>query len=463
MTPTVEIEELLAPFEMPNNNTFPLWCYGAPVITRDGEHVYATIPAVDPTVPPMCNTRPQLFRKTGGGPWQRVFVNPLTDQREPCPLANLGAGGVVLSLNSAVTPFREGEGGSYRMWYCEPYLLRFEPGAPEGSFPELLKPQWDEDWPFTDHSYRGLAADPARQALFVMHIEGYQWKPGPQGRYHWALRGADGGWPRQGLLEFPLRCCYPCVSLRGGRVDVLAISDVDEPNPEWMAYKRDFAGVAYDFDFRKLYYTWAADITRGGFAPAVLVEDAEITHGHIRHFDLHVGEDGTAHALYLVRNISKPYLRDRFWPGQGITARLVAAQIRGGQVTGKQVIAECREDPAGNLWSHGLPAGEKHTGDSFRTADPMPLHAAFHAAPGERLTVLACLGGHTLDGQDLARNVLFDLTAGPPAELTLRDPFKTFFTAPPRNGSTPSDRIDVYGIGKHSPDQIRYARIRADA
>lgn len=460
-----EVEEIISSFEMPNNNTFPLWCYGAPTIVRYQDKVYATIPEVAPNTPPMCNTRPQLFCKAGDESWQRVFVNPIFDQREPCPVASLGDGRILISINSAITPFRGEQQGKYLMWYCEPYLLSLDGNQPEQRFPEVLKPAWDCDWPFTDHSYRGLAADAARQELFMMNIEGYLWKPGPQGRYHWAFRDAAGNWLKNGLLEFPIRCCYPCISLKDRSVDIVAISDMDEPNAEWMAYKREYAGIPYDFDFRKLHYVHAEDITQDGFSKPVVIEDCDATAGHIKHFDLYVDDGGIAHVAYVARNIRQPFMRDKFWPDQRLSATLKVARIKNGAVLSEQIIAHCREEENGRLWSYAIPSGEKNTSESFQTNDMVPLHAAFHATPDGRLFVFYCLGGTDRDGNDLAKNYLIEVTGGQtaaPVEIELSDPLKIFFAAPARNGSTPGNQMDLFGIPKHHPDQINYIRIRID-
>jgi hypothetical protein len=459
----VEVEEKITSIEKSNNNTFPLWCYGAPTIVRHHDTVYATVPDTNPAIPPMCNTRVQLFRKQGEGGWQRIFVNPIYDQREPCPIASLGDGRIVVSVNSAIVPFRGSEAESWWMWYCEPYLLQFDVNADETRYPEVLKPAWEEDWPFTDHSYRGLATDTKQNELFVMNIEGYQWQPGPQGRYHWAFQDAEGRWQRNGRLEFPVRCCYPCISLKDRRVNIVAISDVDEPNREWMAYKRNFAGIPWDYDFRTLYFAQAADIGQGGFDAPVVIESFDATAGHIKHFDLFVDDEDTTHIVYLARNIRQPFMRDRFWPGQQLEAVLKVVRVQGGTVLSEQIMAQGVEDPSGRLWSHGKPAGERNTSESFRTSGLVPSHAAFQATPDGRLFVFYTLGGFDDAGQDLARNYLVEVTAGQtaePVEITLNDPLKTFYTAPARIGSTPGYWIDLFGIGKNQPDQINYARIK---
>lgn len=456
---TCEAEEKLASFQMPGNNTFPLWCYGAPTIVRYQDDLYATLPDVAPDTPPLCNTRLQVFRKHQNEPWQRIFVNPTFNQREPCPIASLGDGRIIVSINTAITPFRGNE--KELMWNCEPGLLCFDQG--DAPYPELLKPRWDVDWPFTDHSYRGISADAARHEMFIMNIEGYRWKPGPEGRYHWAFWDEKGHWAQNGRLDFPLRCCYPCISLKDRRVNIVAISDVDEPNPTWMAYKRDYAGIPWDYDFRKLYFAYAADIAEGGFEHPVLVENCDNTAGHIKHTDLYVDDDNVAYVVYIARNISRPFMRDKFWPGEVLTAELKVARIKEGKILSKQVIARCTEDPQGALWTLGAPIGEKHTGDSFRTNDRAPNYAAFHAASDGRLFLFFNLGGFDAAGQDLSTNYLQEITPGrakSPVEVAMQDPMKIFFTTPQRNGSTRSSVMDIFGLSLRYPDQINYARIK---
>lgn len=457
-----EIEEIISSFQKPRNNTFPLWCYGAPTIVRDNDAVYATLPETSPDLPPMCNTRLQLFQKKGDENWQRIYVNPVFDQREPCPIARLGDGQIIVSINSAITPFREGNGEV--MWNCEPYLLSFDSAAP--GFPTVLKPRWDEDWPFTDHSYRGLAADQAQSELFVMNIEGYRWQPGPEGRYHWAFGDGKGHWLQNGRLEFPVRCCYPCISLKDRRVNIVAISDVDEPNPEWMAYKREYGGIPWDYDFRKLYYAYSEDVTQGVFEQPVIIANCDETAGHIKHTDLYVDGDNVAHVVFIARNISRPFMRDKFWPGQPLTAALKVVRVKKGKILSEQTLAMCREQEDGALWTYGEPAGEKHTGDSFRTNDPVPNYAAFHATPDGRLFVIYNLGGYDREGRDLAKNYLVEITSGrlsDPIEIEMEDPMKVFYAAPERNGSAPSNVIDLYGLSLRHPDRINYARIRIPA
>ena len=49
--------------------------------------------------------------------------------------------------------------------------------------------------------------------------------------------------------------------------------------------------------------------------------------------------------------------------------------------------------------------------------------------------------------------------SGTAVRLDLKEPFLTFFTATERGGSPPSDRLDLFGVGR-DPNILRSARVR---
>jgi hypothetical protein len=127
-------EETIATCEPPNNGSGPLWCYGAPLLTRTGTDVYASIMETGADVPPLCNTRPRLYRKRGTEGWQLVWAPPAFREREPCPLVTLGQGRLFLSVNTSVMP-----PGTY-YGKCKPALLGFSRNTlstPKGTHPTL--------------------------------------------------------------------------------------------------------------------------------------------------------------------------------------------------------------------------------------------------------------------------------------------------------------------------------------
>jgi hypothetical protein len=57
------------------------------------------------------------------------------------------------------------------------------------------------------------------------------------------------------------------------------VSDIVEPYPEWRAFKKELTGQGWDYDFRRLFYTWTPDITRARFRPWVEIASRDKTGG----------------------------------------------------------------------------------------------------------------------------------------------------------------------------------------
>ncbi len=457
MNTVLRNECLVTAFTNPQNGSSPMWCYGTPVFYRDGDKLYATVPETGDGVLPTCNTRMCIYRYESGR-WERIYVNPVFDQREPCPVANLGDGRLLVSINPCVAPFRFNSEKTAAMYYCEPYLLEFKPE--KSMFPDIIKPQWDMSWPFTDHSYRGIAADRERGDIFLVNIEGFLWREGYKGRHHFAFSDKKEGFIKSGTIEFPRRACYPALALKNRAAYMMVTSDIDEPNEEWMQYKREFTGVEWDFDFRQLYFTYTDDIVNKPFCEPIYVEDVDSTAGHIRHLDMHVDEDGTAHLLYIRKNVWKPFMRDKFFPDLPLTVSLMYAKIRDGELVEKREIISCREDKNGRFTASGNPNGSKTGGDSFKTNDPMPDCGGFYTSTDGTLfiTYYSCMINE--DDKRISGNYIVRADAGETVKLPLTEPMKLFFTASERNGSTRSDILDLFGILENGRDEISYAAVQ---
>ena len=286
---------------------------------------------------------------------------------------------------------------------------------------------------FTDHSYRGLAVDPARGDVLVMNIDAVT------SAQHWSYLPGDGAPSRSGEVRFPIRACYPQVALRDRAAHVLAIGDIVEPNEAWRAHKKEKTGSAWDYVFRRLFYAHSPDLGREGFAPPIEVDSVEATGGHIRNLDLWLGPGGVAHVLYLKTNISG-VLRDRFFPGQKIATTLEHAEVERGRVVRRTTLSKGGE-------------GEMET----------PSFARFHAKADGTLLVVSTVGGSKPDGSHVLENRLLQVLPRPetstPLRLDLDKPLTTFFTATERGGSPASDVLDLFGNGE-DPTTLRYARIR---
>lgn len=418
-----EVEEVVAHCQPPGNGAGPLWCYGAPLIVRWRSTLFASVMETGEGVPPLCNTRWRLYRRTASG-WTKVCQADGFREREPCPLVRSGPNELLISVNPSVEP------PGTRYGRCDPHLLRFDARHPEAPS-AVIRPKWDGNPRFTDHSYRGIASDPSRGHVLLLNIGD------DAGNQYWTFRDRSGQFAASGIIRFPIRACYPQVALRDGSAHVMAIGDIVEPREEWRQYKREKTGSSWDYVFRRLFYTWSPDIRRQGFAPPIEIESVEETGGHIVNLDLHVDSKGTAHLLYLKTNTVR-ILRDRFFPGAEITTSLELAQVSSGRVVSRTTLLRAGED-----------------------ARETPTYARFHSTPDGSLYVVYAVSVRQTNGASILQNRLFRLTSeGPRREylLNLNEPFSVFFTGAERGGSQSSWYLDLFGS---SGDQrvLRYARV----
>ena len=126
----------------------------------------------------------------------------------------------------------------------------------------------------------------------------------PSGRFeikpHWfngQLRWPDG---QEYPKPQPIRVCYPNVLLQNRAVYFCGVSDITEPYPEWRAFKKELTGQQWDYDFRRLFFTWCPDITTGKFSDWIEVASRDSTCGWIMPGDL--GLDLTARRTSYGRN-----------------------------------------------------------------------------------------------------------------------------------------------------------------
>jgi hypothetical protein len=424
----VELEEAITTYLPANNGAGPLWCYGAPLVVRRGDEVLVSALETGDGVPPLSNTRWQLWRRGAEG-WTLEFRPEGFREREPCPIGILADGTVWLSANPSTEP----PGTQYGP--CRPQVLRFAPGRYDGA-PAAEAPAWEGAARFTDHSYRGLAVDRERGEVLLLNIDA------ETSEQHVSLRDAKGAWRARGRIRFPIRAAYPQAALRGGAAHVLAIGDIVEPNEDWRRLKREATGREWDYVFRRLFYAFAPRVAEEGFQEPIEIASVESTGGHIQNLDLHVDRSGAAHVLYLERPHVHAAIRDRYFAGQEMTRRLEYALLRGGRVVARRRLA------AG-------PVNERGALD--------PAYARFHVAPGEELWIVAAGQRRSARGEAESGDFLAPLGAAGAAprwsKMPLRHPFGTFFTAAPRGGSEPSDLIDLYGASSDA-GTLRYARAR---
>jgi hypothetical protein len=425
---TVEVEEVVTRYTPANNGAGPLWCYGSTVIARQGGDVFLSVIETGEDVPLLCNTRWQLWHRSADG-WKLAQAEKEFRQREPCPLAVFQEGPVFLSVNPSTEP----AGTKYGP--CNPLVLEFDPANPSAPA-KTHKPAWADGSYFTDHSYRGFAADGANGELLLLNINA---KTSEQ---FVSYRDSQGKWHSKGTITFPIRACYPQVALHGGSAHVMAIGDIVEPVDEWRKLKYEKLKRDWDYVFRRLFYTYTNNIRSTGFSAPIEIDTVEKTCGHISNLDLYIDNTGAAHLLYLKQPHQYEFIRDKYFPGEAMAVYLEHVTVKDGKVLSRQTLAE-------------RPAGPNGFEPSF---------GRFHISGEDELYVIAA-GTSVENGQRTYGNFLGRIPAGkdkPKFErIELKHPFGNFFTNTPRGGSKPSDIIDIFGIANDNPN-LRYARIHIE-
>lgn len=433
LRPIAEAEDEVYRAQDANNGAGPFWCFGSTCIARLGSDVFVSGLETLKDAKPLNNTRWMLFKRQASG-WALQQKDETGRTREPCPIGAFPDGSVLLSVNPTLTP-PEREAGP-----AQPQILRFSARDLRQPYRTML-PTWNGQPPFTEHSYRSFAVDGDRREMILFQNVGYT-------HAEWSFCNSDGQWIHQGKLTWPwgadyakpqpIRVCYPSVQLRNRAVYFCGVSDIVEPNPTWRDYKRKLTGREWDYDFRRLFFTWTPDITTGKFAPWIEIASREKTAGYIFPCDLWVDADGRAHILWFERALDTR-LRKDFFPNERQSEALNYAIIDQGKVIHQQPVLIANEGIRGE----------------------MPGRGRFHGTPDGRLFIFHHVSGTNATGQAINENrlteILPDRTFGKPLRVPLKTPMSTFFTASVRAGSAPSNILDVLG---EAGGAIRYARIR---
>jgi hypothetical protein len=317
---------------------------------------------------------------------------------------------------------------------------------PQGA-PEAIRPVWQSEpaqLAFTEHSYRSFAADGERKELILFQNIDYT-------HAEWTFRDSGGRWSAQGQLKWPwgaeyepkkaVRICYPNVAIRNRAVHLVGVSDVVEPNQQWRKFKRELTGKEWDYDFRRLFYTWSPDIAAGGFKGWVEIASREKTAGHITPGDLWLAPDGDVHIVWDETALDTR-LREKFFPEEKQRHELNYAVIREGKVVARKTLLATDEGRPG----------------------PIPHLPRFQVTPENRLFVFFYVNGTDENGKPLAENRLLEIDAngsiGPMVKVPLQRPLNHYMTATVRAGSSPSRTLDLLGSSPDTPGTIRYARLR---
>jgi hypothetical protein len=432
--PRVEAEEEVYRYEPADNGAGPMWCHGSTCLVRIGDRVFASGLETISGVQPLNNCRWMLFERPGKG-WEKIVTDANNRTREPSPIAGFHDGSLFLSANPTLTAPAAKSGPA------RPEIFLFNT-ADMRSEPQRLLPGWAGNPPFTEHSYRSLAADGAAKQLIIFQNIEYT-------HAEWAFRDCSGKWTAQGQLKWPwgheyeepqpVRTCYPNVMLKDRSVYFCGVSDIIEPRKAWRDYKKQITGREWDYDFRRLFFTWSDDITRSGFHPWVEIASREDTCGWITPADLWVAPDGAAHLMWTERAMDER-LREKFFPAAKQSHALNYAIVRNGKVEARRTLAIAEEG----------------------RSQEIPGPARFQITPENCLMVVYYVRGTNSAGQSVAENRLMELSPegipGAAVTIPLKQPFTSFFTSTVRAGSKPSHVLDMLGT-TNEKNTIRYARV----
>ena len=410
-----------------------MWCFGNTCIVRTGDKVFASGIRTLPDFVPLNNVRWMLYQNAGGK-WAQVADAGDGHEREPCPIVCFSDGRVFLSTNPSSCKPDQKDGPA------QPQVLEFGADDPSAG-PRTLLPKWHGDLAFHGHTYRSFAADGEKHEMVLFYSIAYD-------KTYWTFCDSKGQWSSQGEIDFPwgkeydkpqpVRVCYPTVQLKDRAVYFCGVSDVVEPYQAWRDYKKQLTGQEWDYDFRRLFFTWSDDITTGKFHPWVEVASRDKTCGWLFPCDLWVGPDKAVHILWSERAIDTR-LREKFFPDAKQSVALNYAVIRDGKVLLQRAVHQ---------WDEGQKK-EK------------PGRGRFHVTPDGRLMVLYYVSGPSATGTQVSENRLVEIHSdgvlGEPVKVPLQRPMESFFTAGVRGGTAPSAIIDVLG---ESNSTMRYCRIK---
>jgi hypothetical protein len=436
LSPAVEVEEDVYGFEPANNGAGPMWCSGSTCLVRAGNDLFASGLQTLQDAKPLNNCRWLLFHRGAAG-WEKVAADTTGRTREPSPLATFN-GDIFLSANPTLVSDPNAYSGP-----AQPEILRFSASNPKQPFQRLL-PVWEGNPPFTEHSYRSLAADGDRREMILFQNIDYT-------HAEWAFRDGLGQWVARGKLRWPwgaeydkpepVRICYPDVMLIGRAVHFCGVSDVVEPYEKWRSFKKRLTGQNWDYDFRRLFYTWTDDITAGKFHPWLEIASRDKTCGWISPGDLWVHPDGGVRIVWTERALDER-LRGQFFPGEKQSHALNFAIVRDGKVALRRTLVVAEEGKANEI----------------------PSLARFQVTPENRLFVFYHISGSDAKGKPLNENRVMELqpdgSSGATVTVPFRQPFTSYFTATVRGGSPPSRTLELLGQRAGSSTNICYARVR---
>jgi hypothetical protein len=103
--------------------------------------------------------------------------------------------------------------------------------------------------------------------------------------------------------------------------------------------------TGWDYDFRRLFFTWTHDITKAPFHDWIEIASREETCGWIFPCDLWAEPDGTVHLLWTERALDTR-LRATFFPDAKQSHALNYATLREGKILLRHALVLAEEDGA---------------------------------------------------------------------------------------------------------------------
>jgi hypothetical protein len=438
----VEVEDEVYTFTPADNGAGPLWCHGSTVVARQDDQVYVAGLETLPGQQPLHNCRWSLYRRGAAG-WELVHRDASGRTREPSPVALLAQGDLLVSANPTLTAPGTQAGPA------RPTVFRFRTGHGQLE-PSVELPVWDDTPAFSEHSYRTVTADGARNEVLYMQNVGYDVA-------HMSFLSAEGLWQGAGTLAWPmdssdhtsepLRLCYPNVTLRDRAVHFFGVGDIVEPVEAWRNAKFEITGRKWDYVFRRLFYAYTPDITAQPFSDWLEVANREATAGAMRNGDIYLDEEGVTHLIWCETSVDER-IRDRFFPAETVAHSLEYMALRDGVELERRTLVRAAE-------------GEDC---------PKPELGRFHVLADGTLLALASFGRNVI-GSSLPSPALRLAVVGRPGEARVPTwvdiPFSrpmpgTFLTNTVRGGSAPADTIDLVGMCPQQPHTMGYARVRVE-
>ncbi len=456
----VKAEDIVYSDTYSDNGASPLWCKGSTCVARQGEKVFVSALERLPQFEPLNDCRWALMQRTDSS-WRRMQADETGRQREPCPIGVLPGNRLILSSNPTLLgPEESGSGPA-----C-PELLIFDAAAPQSSF-RRLRPPWQGEPVFNQHSYRTLTVDGANGEAMLFQNVGYT-------HSEWALLGADKRW-RTGRLQWPAykesdlapfgaeraRVCYPVVALRDRAVHycgtssydnwdrVREIDDLKLGSDLYSPGQPGIKGRQLGNRSRRLLYSWTDAVGDRPFHDWIEIDNTFDDGGWLSAGDMYLSDDGTVHLLWYRAPMLRS-LRDQRYPDIRRIFRIEYATVKEGKILSRQTLLQSDEDGKDRIFPTDVVMQETeffHKGIKIKQA-PQNI-PRFHVTPDDRLFVVYYVSGQYDDGSPCSENRIFQIfpdgTLSASQTIPLASPLTQFFTATPRTGCAPSWTLDMLG------------------